>query len=134
MFRFLSALVLIAVAVQYPFPVGVPQGFRTELNRLNAVTAPYTGALVFKLHENGILTGEYESDSIRPDPLYGQRIPVTGTISGTHIRLQIGTGVHAIAINGTVNEQNISGSVMRRDGVWTFKAVRVHLQNPPEKT
>jgi hypothetical protein len=95
------------------------------------MNAPYTGALVFRLNGNGILNGLYESDSIRPDPLYGRQIPVTGTISGNQIRLQIGNGVNAFTVNGTVSGQVISGSASMSNGVWTFHGVRVHLHNPP---
>jgi hypothetical protein len=73
----------------------------------------------------------YESDSIRPDPLYGRQVPVTGTISGSQIRLQIGNGVRAFTINGTVNGQLITGSASMSSGIWSFRGVRVHLHNPP---
>lgn len=129
--RLLSTFVIIAVVSKFPFPAGAPVGFRTEINRLNSVNAPFTGALVFRLNTNGILNGLYESDSIRPDPLYGQQVPVTGTLSGSHIRLQIGNGVNAFTVNGTVSGEVISGSAAMRNGVWTFKGVRVHLHNPP---
>jgi hypothetical protein len=129
--RLLSAFVIVAVVTKFPFPAGPPIGFRTEVNRLNSMNPPYTGALVFRLNSSGVLNGLYEADSIRPDPLYGRQVPVTGTISGNHIRLQIGNGVNAFTINGSVNGERITGSAMMRNGVWTFKAVRVHLQNPP---
>jgi hypothetical protein len=129
--RLLSTFVIVAVVAKFPFPVGPAVGFRTEINRLDSMNAPFTGALVFRLNGSGILNGLYESDSIRPDPLYGRQIPVTGTISGNQVRLQIGNGVNAFTVNGTVSGQRISGSAMMRNGVWTFRAVRVHLHNPP---
>jgi hypothetical protein len=132
--RLFSTAIIVAVAAKFALPVGQPLGFRTEINRLNSVDAPYTGALVFKLNQNGILNGLYESDSIRPDPFYGQQIPVTGTLSGNNIRVQIGTGAGAVVINGTTNGHGITGSATMRGGVWTFKAERVHLHNPPAKT
>lgn len=132
--RLLSTFVIVAVVAKYPYPVGTPVGFRTEISRLHSLQMPYTGALVFKMNANGIINGIYEADSIRPDPLYGQIIPVTGGISGNHIRVQIGTGVRAISINGTVKNGEISGSATLSGGVWTFRGVRVHLQNPPERT
>ncbi len=129
--RLLSTFVIVAVAAKFPFPVGAPVGFRTEINRLASANAPFTGALVFRLDSNGILNGLFESDSIRPDPLYGRQIPVTGSISGDQIRLQIGNGVNAFTVNGTVNGQLITGSASMSSGIWTFRAVRVHLHNPP---
>lgn len=132
--RLLSTFIIVAVAAKFPLPVEAPLGYRTEIVPLNSAAMPLTGALVFKLNSSGILNGWYESDSIRPDPLYGQKIPVTGGVSGNHIRIQIGTGARAISINGTVRGGEITGSAMLRSGVWTFKGVRVHLHNPPEKT
>jgi hypothetical protein len=129
--RLLSTFVIVAVTTKFPFPTSAPIGFRTEISRLASTSMPYTGALVFRLNSSGVLNGLYESDSIRPDPLYGRQVPVTGSISGNHIRVQIGNGVNAFTMNGTVSGQEITGSAMMRNGVWTFKAVRVHLQNPP---
>lgn len=132
--RLFSTAVIVAVTTKLAFPVGQPLGFRTEINRLHSTDAPYTGALVFKVNQNGILNGLYESDSIRPDPFYGQKIPVTGTLSGNNIRVQIGTGARAIVINGTANDHAISGSATMRGAVWVFKGERVHLHNPPANT
>lgn len=129
--RLLSTFVIVAVAAKFPFPVGAPVGFRTEINRLNTANAPFTGALVFQLNNNGIINGLYEADSMRPDPLYGRKTTVTGSISGSQIRLQIGTGVNAFTINGTVNGELITGSASASNGIWTFRGVRVHLHNPP---
>lgn len=130
----LLAIILLAVVAKSVLPNGVPLGFRTQINVLNSLSAPYTGALVFKVNADGSVNGDYESDSIRPDPLYGQLIPVTGTISGNHILLQIGTGIRAFSITGTATGSGITGSATRSGRVWTFTAVRVHLRNPPAKT
>jgi hypothetical protein len=130
----LLGVALLGVTAQSALPVGPPLGFRTQINRLNSFESPYTGALVLRVKSNGTLSGGYESDSIRPDPLYGRLTPVTGTISGNHILLQIGTGIGAFSITGTVNRQTITGSATQRGRVWTFTAVRVHLRNPPATT
>lgn len=133
--RFLSGLTIIAVTTAFPVPSGTPLGYRTQINRLNSASAPYTGALVITVNPNGMLTGLYESDSIRPDPLYGRKIPVSGSISRNQIRLQIGNGASAIVLNGSLNGHSISGSAsMRSGGIWVFKAERVHLHNPPAQT
>lgn len=132
--RFLLGMIFVAVTAKSALPVGVPLGFRTQINGLNSLNVPYTGALVIRVTNGGTLSGEYQSDSVRPDPLYGRLTPVTGTISGTHVILQIGIGTNAFSINGTASDHAITGSAMRGGTVWTFKAVRVHLKNPPAKT
>src|SRR5690348_15369873 len=127
----LRSLIIVGVAAKVALPVGTPLGFRTEIVPLNSSAMPFTGALVFKVNSSGILSGMYESDSVRPDPLYGQRIPVTGGLSGNHVRIQIGTGARAISINGSLRGNEITGSANLSSGMWTFKAIRVHLHNPP---
>lgn len=132
--RLLPCILLLAVVTRSELPINAPLGFRTQINVLNSMQAPYTGALVFKVNASGVLTGEYQADSIRPDPLYGQLVPVTGTISGNRIMLQIGNGMNAFSVNGTVNRQTITGSANQRGRIWTFTAVRVHLRKPPVTT
>jgi hypothetical protein len=130
----LLAVSLIAAVGKSTLPVGVPLGYRTQINVLNSLGEPYTGALVFRVNGDGTVSGDYESDSVRPDPLYGRLIPVTGTVSGNQVLLQIGNGVHAFSMNGTISRHSISGSATQNGRVWTFSAMRVHLQNPPAKT
>lgn len=132
--RLLSTFVIVAAVSNAALPVATPLGFRTEMNVLHSSRAPFTGALVFKVNENGTLTGVYQADSIRPDPLYGRQTPVTGTLSGDRIRIQIGNGTNAIVISGSTNGHSITGSSSMRNAVWTFTAERVHLKNPPQQT
>jgi hypothetical protein len=126
----------VAVIEKTVWPVSKPLGFRTELSRAFSVMVPFTGALVFTVNQSGIISGLYESDSVRPDPLYGRQIPVTGTVSGNNIHLQIGSGARVITINGTYTDDKVSGQVLSglSNGIWTFGATRVHLQAPPQNT
>lgn len=130
----LLGVILLAVAAKPALPVGTPLGFRTQINGLNSMNVPYTGALVIRVNSGGIISGQYQSDSIRPDPMYGRLTAVTGTISGDRILLQIGIGTGAFAVNGTVTGRGISGSARQNGRIWTFTAVRVHLKNPPAQT
>ena len=70
-----------------------------------------------------------------PDPLYGRLTPVTGSISGTdRVRIQIGNGVRALVVTGSYTANSISGNVSGLRGIWTMRATRVHLRNPPQPT
>ncbi|MGZ3498928.1 MAG: hypothetical protein ACXWNK_09045 [Vulcanimicrobiaceae bacterium] len=126
--------VKVGVATSRVWPIGTPLGFRIEISQQFAAMVPYTGALVITIGKNGIINGVYESDSVRPDPLYGKLIPVTGGISDNSIHLQIGTGPRALSIHGTYTENAITGTVLGLPGVWTLRATRVHLHNPPQST
>jgi len=130
------APLMLGVTTTPQWPVNQPIGFRTEMSQLHASSAPYTGALVVKINDEGIFNGVYQSDSIRPDPFYGQQIPVTGSLSGNNVRIQIGSGPKAVTINGTYTANEISGSVTSglRGGIWVFKGTRVHLKKPPQNT
>ena len=47
---------------------------------------PYSGTMKLKFN-NGIITGTYLAESVRPDPLYGRTINVSGGVSqGQHHR------------------------------------------------
>ncbi|HEX4012464.1 MAG TPA: hypothetical protein VHX17_01100 [Candidatus Cybelea sp.] len=47
---------------------------------------PYSGLLKLKF-DNGIVSGTYVSESVRPDPLYGRTIVVSGGVSQGQITL-----------------------------------------------
>ncbi|HEV2909581.1 MAG TPA: hypothetical protein VGX02_09930 [Candidatus Eremiobacteraceae bacterium] len=120
----------------FAVPVNQPLGYQVEMNRQFSSGPPFTGALVFTVNAEGILNGIYESDSIRPDPLYGRRVTVTGTISkDNRIQLQIGVGSVALTVRGTINAHHISASAANASlGILQFNATRVHLHKPPSET
>lgn len=95
-----------------------------------------TGAPVIKVSPDDIISGVYQSDSIRPDPLYGRQVTVTGTIStGANIQLQIGVGPVALAVRGNITTSKITASAANASlGILTFTATRVHLHKPPAET
>jgi hypothetical protein len=47
---------------------------------------PYSGTLKLKFND-GIVSGTYAAESVRPDPLYGRTINVSGGVSQGHITL-----------------------------------------------
>jgi hypothetical protein len=87
---------------------------------LNNTTYPYSGLLRLTI-KHGIVSGTYVSTSIRPDPLDGRILPVTGTISGNQVTLNIG---NAMRFNGTVrgNGRILTGSLQWRGQIYTFEA------------
>src|SRR5262249_7870578 len=51
-----------------------------------AARVPYAGIMKLKFN-HGIISGTYVSESVRPDPLYGRTIAVSGNVSGGQILL-----------------------------------------------
>lgn len=49
---------------------------------------PYSGLMHLKF-DHGIISGTYESTSVRPDPMRGRIINVTGTVSHGNVMLHI---------------------------------------------
>lgn len=133
-----SALILMPVLLAVTtlkWPTEQPMGFRTEIAPQFGIAAPYTGALVLKVDSKGYIRGTYQSDSIRPDPMYGRNVSVSGSVSGNAIRLQIGGAFHPLTVNGTYTNSAITGSVTGGlRGIWRFHATRVHLKEPPANT
>jgi len=121
---------------QYAVPVDTPLGYEVEIGRSVGGRQGFTGVLVIRVSPAGIISGVYESTSIRPDPLFGRQVPVTGTISpGNDIRLQIGVGAVALVVRGTITPYEISASAANaRFGVLDFTGTQVHLRNPPSQT
>jgi len=135
----LSALALTPVMLAVTtlkWPAQEALGFRTQISPQFGIAAPYTGALVITVDNKGYLKGEYQSDSIRPDPMYGRTVPVSGAISNNGIQLQIGGALRPITVSGTYTNNAITGTVTGgiRGGIWTFHATRVHLKAPPKNT
>jgi hypothetical protein len=121
---------------QFVVPVNTPLGYQVQMNVRNSLRPPFTGALVIRVSPAGIISGVYASDSIRPDPLFGHQVPVTGSISsGNNIRLQIGVGSVALTVRGTISQYKIEASAANaRLGVLVFEGTQVHLQTPPAQT
>ena len=82
---------------------------------------PYAGTL--KLNFNrGIISGTYVSQSVRPDPLYGQTITVSGNVSQGHVTLILQT-MGGFTVRGTLTGNGeISGTATINGSFYNFVA------------
>ncbi len=82
---------------------------------------PNSGILKLKFN-NGIISGTYVSTSIRPDPLYGRTIPVSGNVSGGQITLNFST-FGGFTVRGTMaGDGEISGTATIKGSFYSFLA------------
>lgn len=82
---------------------------------------PYSGILKLKF-DNGVISGTYESDSVRPDPLRGRTIPVSGGVSQGHVTLDISAG-GGFTVRGTIaGDGEISGTATIKGSFYNFLA------------
>jgi hypothetical protein len=82
---------------------------------------PYSGTmkLTFK---HGIVSGTYVSDSVRPDPLYGKTIPVSGGVQHGQINLNFGSFA-GFSFRGTIaDDGEISGTATIKGKFYHFLA------------
>lgn len=87
--------------------------------QLGSQGVPYSG--IMKLNFNhGIVSGTYESTSVRPDPMYGRIINVTGTLSKGSMILHIAS---LTILNGSMAQNGtISGTATWQGRLWNFLA------------
>lgn len=82
---------------------------------------PYGGRLKLKFNA-GIISGTYVSDSIRPDPLYGRTIAVSGNVSEGQITLIFQT-MGGFTVRGTLaGDGEISGTATINGHFYNFLA------------
>jgi hypothetical protein len=82
---------------------------------------PYSGVMKLKFN-HGIISGTYDSESSRPDPLRGRIVNVTGTISGEHVSLRFATSSFTLS-NGTINGHGtIQGTANYQGQLYNFMA------------
>ncbi|MBV8147555.1 MAG: hypothetical protein JO092_00525 [Candidatus Eremiobacteraeota bacterium] len=80
---------------------------------------PYSGILKLKFNHNYI-SGTYDSTSVRPDPMYGRIINVTGTVSKGNVILHIAS---LTMLNGTIDTLGtISGTASWQGRLFNFLA------------
>ena len=71
---------------------------------------------------HGIISGTYESTSVRPDPLSGRRILVSGNTSGGHITLIL-QAAGGFTVRGTIaGDGEISGTATINGNFNSFLA------------
>jgi hypothetical protein len=83
--------------------------------------APYAGIMKLKF-DHGIINGTYVSESVRPDPLYGRTIAVTGNVSEGQITLNL-QAMGGFTVRGTLSgDGEISGTATIRGSFYSFLA------------
>jgi hypothetical protein len=82
---------------------------------------PYSGTMNLKFNQ-GIVSGTYVSDSVRPDPLRGRRVPVSGNVSDGRITLIFQSPAN-FTMRGTIaGDGQISGSGSIRGSTYSLLA------------
>jgi hypothetical protein len=82
---------------------------------------PYHGIMKLKFN-HGIVSGTYVSESVRPDPLYGRTIAVSGNVSHGNITLIL-QAPGGFTVRGTITENGeISGTATVRGRFYTYMA------------
>jgi len=92
-----------------------------------AQRVPNSGTLKLKF-DHGIVSGTYVSESVRPDPLYGRTISVSGNVSQGQITL-IFQAPGGFTVRGTLaGDGEISGTATVRGSFYSFLA---KVKSPP---
>ncbi|HZY99982.1 MAG TPA: hypothetical protein VFE36_10445 [Candidatus Baltobacteraceae bacterium] len=83
---------------------------------------PYAGIMKLKFN-HGIISGTYDSQSVRPDPLRGRIVNVTGTIgSDNHVSLRFATSSFTLP-SGTIGAHGtIKGTANYNGHLYNFEA------------
>lgn len=90
-------------------------------NPLFGKAVPYSGEMKLT-YNHGIVSGTYSATSVRPDPLYGRIVNVTGTVQHGNINLDVG-GMSGFTVRGTLaSDGTISGTATQRGTMYSFLA------------
>jgi len=82
---------------------------------------PFSGIMKLSFND-GIISGTYVSESVRPDPLYGRTINVSGNVSKGNITLIL-NAPGGFTVRGTIAENGeISGTATVKGTFYTFMA------------
>ncbi len=124
-----SALLLVAglapAASAYAVPRNQQLMYAVEITQRFKMSAPWTGDLAITVNDEGIVSGQYRSNSIRPDPFNGKTVHVSGGLSGDFIRISFGT-MGRVSAKGTIAEDKISGTFYDANNkTYDFVALRV---------
>jgi hypothetical protein len=80
---------------------------------------PYSGVMKLKF-DHQYISGTYDSTSVRPDPMYGRIINVTGTVSKGNVILHVAS---LTMLNGTIDDSGtISGTATWQGRLFNFLA------------
>jgi hypothetical protein len=101
---------------------GHPLHYQAAMRSQRSMGVPYSGKLTLSFSKDGIVSGTYRADSIRPDPMNGKIIPVAGGVSGSSIHLSFGMGAN-FSVSGTIDKHGrIVASGYRRGVAYNFEA------------
>jgi hypothetical protein len=82
---------------------------------------PYSGTLKLKF-DHGIISGTYTAESVRPDPLYGRTVSVSGGVSEGRVTLNV-QAPGGFTVRGTLSgDGEISGTATIRGSFYNFLA------------
>jgi hypothetical protein len=124
----LCALIAIGVAPAlsaYNVPRNTPLVYFAEISQRFRNSLPWTGDLVIKVDDEGLVSGQYRSTSIRPDPFRGSTALINGAVNGEFIRINFNASGRP-SVRGTVSEDRIVGTFYdAANRLFDFNAVRV---------
>ena len=109
----------------YAVPRNIPLTYACEISQRFKMSTPWTGDLVLTVNDEGIVTGQYRSTSIRPDPFRGKTVLLSGGLNGDSIRISFSTSGRS-SVKGTVSQDKIVGTFYDpANKQYDFNAVRV---------
>ena len=118
---FLSAYALPAIAVVEHGRVWQATYVAAYQPTFGAQRVPQSGTMKLNFNQ-GIVSGTYVSESVRPDPLYGRTIGVSGNVSEGHITLIFQTA-GGFTVRGTLaGDGEISGTPTISGSFYNFLA------------
>jgi hypothetical protein len=114
-----------AAPARYAPPRNTPLSYEVRITGRFAHAAPWTGILILTITGQGIVSGQYRSTSVKPDPFFGRITNVRGGLSGTSIRIDFNTS-GTYQLKGTLEKDKIVGTFYDpRRRMYDFRAVRV---------
>jgi len=101
---------------------GHPLQYVAAMRPQSSSGVPFSGKLVLSISKDGIVSGTYRADSIRPDPMNGHIIPVSGGVDGKRIHLSFGMSAN-FSVSGTIDAHGrIVASGFRHGVAYNFEA------------
>jgi hypothetical protein len=127
-YRIIALVVALTLVTAVPLRAAVMRGHVWQATyatgfapTFGAARVPFTGVMTLQFN-HGIISGTYESNSVRADPLFGRRILVSGNVSHGQILLNFATPAN-FAVRGTLDSNgDISGTATIRGRFNSFVA------------
>jgi hypothetical protein len=121
----LAVIAVVPALSAYDVPRNTALIYACEITQRFKMSAPWTGDLVIKVNDEGIVSGQYRSTSIRPDPFHGTTVLINGGLSGDFIRINFSTSGRS-SVKGTISQDKIVGTFYDpANKPYDFNAVRV---------